>query len=186
MRNDWLMPEIALLHEHYATASSCAELMAHFPRHTPNSVRRMAQHEGLSRPRAGVVKFRPGRDRLLKLLEQESPLTSEELAARLGITFRGAQNITREYRADLRIAGWVPPPYKGKWAAKWAVANGLPDAPKPFVPKGTKSGGSRWANPFAVAAGRVEVPAGTRGRVYQQDMTGESLEDRPGKLKEAA
>ncbi|WP_133254664.1 hypothetical protein [Paraburkholderia unamae] len=164
------MPEITLLREKYATARSCAELMALFPRHTPHSVRRMAQSEGLARPRSGVVKFRPGRDRLLKLLKKESHLTAHEIGARLGLTYRGAQNITLEYRADLRIVGWLPPPNKGKWAAQWALANGMPDVPKPFLPKGTKTGGNKRANPFAAAAGMVVVPSGETGRVFVQSM----------------
>lgn len=167
MRNDWLMPEITLLREKYATARSCEELMALFPRHTPNSVRRMAQSEGLTRPRAGVVKFRPGRDRLLKLLEKNGPLTAHQIGARLGLTYRGAQNITLEYRADLRIVGWLPPPYKGKWAAQWSLANGMPDVPKPFLPKGTKTGGKRRANPFATSMGLTTAPQAGSGRVIK-------------------
>ncbi|MCG5072256.1 hypothetical protein [Paraburkholderia tagetis] len=186
MRNDWLMPEITLLRENYATARSCEELMALFPRHTPNSVRRMAQKERLSRPFAGVVKFRPGRDRLLKLLEKYGSLTTEQIADHLDLTHRGAANIVREYRVDLRVVGWVPPPQKGKWAARFAIANGLPDVPKPFAPKGTRSGGGRRANPFAAAAGLVTVPTGQPGRIYEQDMTGESLQGRSRKLTEAA
>lgn len=157
MKNDWLMTEIALLQANYASAPSCAELMAMFPRHTPGSVRRMGRSLGLERPRAGVTKFRPGRDRLMKLLEAEGMLTTQEIGERLGITSRGAMELKRMYRRDLRIAGWKPPVHMGKWAPKWGIANGMPDAPKPFSPKGTKAG-RKSKNPFAVASGLVEAP----------------------------
>lgn len=170
MKNDWLMTEIALLRERYATTSSCAELMALFPRHTPGSVRRTARAEGLSRPRAGVVKFRPGLDRVLKVLESAGPLTSREIGERLGIQPRAVENLKQMYRDSFRVAGWMPPENGGKWAPKWAVANGLPDAPKPFRPKKARVG-RKSNNPFSVAAGRVEAPEGRTGRVYQQSMS---------------
>ncbi|KVV22328.1 hypothetical protein WK80_22325 [Burkholderia multivorans] len=169
MKNDWLVTEIALLREKYATAPSCAELMALFPRHTPGSVRRMGRLLGLERPRAGVTKFRPGRDRLMKLLEAEGMLTTQEIGERLGITHGGAQELKRMYRSELRIAGWKPPVHMGKWAPKWGIANGMPDAPRPFQPKGTKAG-RKSKNPFSVALGSVAAPSGTRGRVIKQDM----------------
>lgn len=168
MKNDWLMTEIALLRERYATEPSCAELMALFPRHTPASVRRTACIEGLSRPRAGVVKFRPGLDRMLKLLEQ-GPLTSREIGKHLGIQYRAVENLKTMYRDSFRVAGWEPPPGPGKWAPKWGLANGMPDVPKPFARRGKKIG-RKMANPFAVASGQVSVPAGAPGRVYKQDM----------------
>ncbi|WP_342704254.1 hypothetical protein OHZ10_08060 [Burkholderia arboris] len=157
MKNDWKTTEIALLRECYATAPSCAELMAMFPRHTPGSVRRMGRQLGLERPRAGVVKFRPGRDRLLKLLDAEGMLTTQEIGERLGISHGGAQELKRMYRTELRVAGWKPPAHMGKWAPKWGIANGMPDALKPFTPKGTKAG-RRSKNPFAVASGLIDAP----------------------------
>ncbi|MFM0630746.1 helix-turn-helix domain-containing protein [Paraburkholderia xenovorans] len=170
MKNDWLITEIALLRESYATAASCAELMALFPRHTPGSVRRTARMEGLSRPLAGVVKFRPGLDRVLKLLESAGPMTSREIGERLGIQYRAVENLKQMYRASFRVAGWEPPPGAGKWAPKWGLANGMPDIPKPFSPKRKKIG-RKMANPFAIASGQVSAPAGTKGRVYQQSMS---------------
>jgi hypothetical protein len=170
-KNDWLMSEIKLLHEVYATAGSCAELMAMFPRHTPGSVRRMASSEGLSRPLAGVTKTRPGLERMISLLKEVGPLTSREMGKRLGIKYRAVENLKGMYRENFRIAGWEPPPHMGKWSPKWGLANGLPDALKPFVPKGTKTGGGRKKpNPFAAAAGLAIVPTGQPGRVYQQSM----------------
>lgn len=144
--------------------------MALFPRHTPGSVRRTARNEGLSRPRAGVVKFRPGLDRLLKLLESAGPLTTRQLGERLGITQGGAEELKRLYRTSLRIAGWNPPVHGGKWAPRWSVANGLPDAPKPFQPRNARSL-RKPTNPFSVAAGTVKPPtAKSAGRIYAQDM----------------
>jgi hypothetical protein len=165
VKNDWLTTEIALLRDRYATAPSCAELMALFPRHTPASVRRTARLEGLSRPLSGVVKLRPGLDRVLNLLEREGPMTSREIGARLGIQYRAVENIRQTYRAEFRIAGWEPPPNGGKWAPKLASANGLPDAPKPFARKKAKIG-RKMANPFAIAAGMAPVPTAPRGRVF--------------------
>lgn len=170
MKNHWLTTEIALLRDRYATVKSCAELMGLFPRHTSGSVHRMARIAGLSRPRAGVVKFRPGLDRLLRLLEQDGPMTTKEMGERLGISQGGAENIKRQYRDRLRIAGWEPPAHMGKWAPKWGIANGLPDARKPFSPKGTKTGRKRHVNPFAAASGLVAVPTGQAGRVFKQSM----------------
>jgi hypothetical protein len=169
VKNDWLTTEITLLRDQYATASSCAELMALFPRHTPASVRRTARIEGLSRPLAGVVKVRPGLDRMLKLLETEIALTSREIGKRLGIKYRAVENLKSLYRDEFRIAGWEPPPGAGKWAPKWGIANGMPDLPKPFASKGQKVG-RKMVNPFATASGQVSAPAGTKGRVYKQDM----------------
>jgi len=166
MKNDWLTTEIALLRERYATVPSHAELMALFPRHTPNSVHRMARSEGLSRPRAGVVKFRPGRERLLTLLERDGPLTAKQIGERLGICHGAVENLKRSYRLDLRIAGWEPPPGPGKWAPKWGVANGMRDAVPPFAPKDKKVG-RKMANPFLVAAGAVVAPSAPTGRVIK-------------------
>lgn len=183
IKNDWLTTEIALLRERYASTPSHAELMALFPRHTPNSVHRMARLEGLSRPRAGVVKFRPGRERLMKLLEQEGPLTAKRIGERLGICHGAVENLKRAYRIDLRIAGWEPPPRAGKWAPKWGIANGLPDAFPPFLPKDAKVG-RKMANPFATAAGLVQpILTASTGRIFQQPM---DVEDWGQSQREAA
>lgn len=171
IKNDWLMTEIALLRKQYAVVPSCAELMAMFPRHTPNSVRRMASSQGLSRPLAGVVKCRPGLERVLDLLKQEGPLTAIQIGERLGIKKRAVENLRGMYRDKFRIAGWEPPPGIGKWSPKWGIANGMPDAVRPFQKKGAKSGGRKMANPFSVVAGFVQpAPSSMKGRVFKQPM----------------
>ena len=104
MKNDWLTTEVALLHKHYASAPSAAELMALFPRHTAGSVHRMARIEGLSRPLAGVVKVRPGLDRMLKLLESDGPLSAKEISERLGIKRRSVENVRSMYQSAFRVA----------------------------------------------------------------------------------
>jgi hypothetical protein len=169
MKNDWLTTEIALLRERYATEPSCAGLMALFPRHTPASVRRTAHLEGLSRPLAGVVKVRPGLDRMLKVLEQ-GPLTSRQIAERLGIQHRVVDNLKGMYRDSFRIAGWEPPVGPGKWAPKWGLANGMADVQKPFARKGKKVA-QKVASPFSIASGQVMPPTGSKGRVYRQSMS---------------
>lgn len=174
MKNDWLMSEIALLREHYATAASCAELMAMFPRHTPGSVRRTARAEGLSRPRAGVVKFRPGLARMIKLIEANGSLTSREIGSRLGIKQRAVENLRHSYSDAFRVAGWVPPENGGKWSPKLGIANGMPDAPKPFVPKGAKIG-RMMSNPFALLAGTVPIVQTVKGRVFKH-LTDDEME----------
>lgn len=166
IKNDWLMPEVALLRECYATTPTHAELMALFPRHTPGSVHRMAKLEGLSRPQAGLAKRRPGLERLLTLLNTHGPLSRGQISERLGICDGAAQNLIRSYRAQLRVGGWEPPLNGGRWAPKWAVANGLPDAPRPFARRGAKTG-KKMANPFAIAAGLVCAPQAMPGRVIK-------------------
>lgn len=97
-------------------------------------------------------------------------MTTKEMGERLGISKGGSENIKRQYRDRVRIAGWEPPAHMGKWAPKWGIANGLPDAQKPFSPKGTKTGRKRHANPFAAASGLVAVPTGQAGRIFKQSM----------------
>lgn len=170
IKNDWLMSEIALLRDKYSAALTHTELMALFPRHTPGSVHRKAAELGLSRSQVGIPKPRHGLTRLLTVLKKSGPSTKKQIAECLGICEGAVQNLIRAYRSELRIGGWEPPPRAGKWAPKWAIANGLPDVAPPFAPRGAKVG-RKAANPFATAAGLVQ-PALTSavGRVFQQPM----------------
>lgn len=170
IKNDWLMSEIALLRDTYAIAITHAELMALFPRHTAGSVHRMAAELGLSRSQVGIAKPRHGLTRLLMMLNARGPSTKKQIAEGLGICEGAVQNLVRSYRSELRVGGWEPPPRAGRWAPKWAVANGLPDVAPPFAPRGAKVG-RKAANPFATAAGLIQpVLSSGVGRVFQQPM----------------
>lgn len=125
----------------------------------------------------------------LRLLEATPGLTIAELAQGTGFNH---EHMCRKIRArhgnGLYIASWKV--QYGHRIERWAVGD-LPDAPMPpiqTIEERRRKDRVRWdiwgakrkpfANMLMQLQGETHAPKGSTGRVYAQDMTGESLEDR--------
>lgn len=129
-----------------------------------------------------------------RALTETPGLTNKQLAHVVGCTRRGIDGVVDvELGTRIYVSGWVR---SGTlWTAKYSLGN-LPNVPKPPLQSheercrkdrlAYRARRASGINPFATAAGFVQAPSSPRGRVFAQDMSGESLEDRPRKLKEAA
>ncbi|MGN6085814.1 helix-turn-helix domain-containing protein [Trinickia sp.] len=182
-RQQWETTEIRLLYELYPTTTPIREIVARLAPHTKESIHKQAACQGLKRPRCGVEHHHPGWERLRLLLESRGALTQAQIAGALGISQSAVHKLRQAYGNNLRTAGYVPPVHQGKWTPMIGLADGRPDAPKPFRPQGARSG-RKMANRFATAAGLV-TPSLTAptGRVFRQPM---EIEDWRQTCEEAA
>ncbi|WP_407971408.1 hypothetical protein ACJ51O_07865 [Burkholderia pyrrocinia] len=113
----------------------------------------------------------PAWDRMRAILEQEQ-LSVRELVKRCGVSQQRVSELLTIHRAEVHIVDWIPPEGRAQWRPVWAVGTG-PDVPCPAAIKSDAARGARSAmkrNPFLTAAGLVTIPAGERGRVFQQSM----------------
>lgn len=131
-REHWKTNEIRLLREIYETNMPMREIVARLAPHTTISVHKRAANLGLKRPRIGLVHFHPGWERLRSLLEARGPLSQVQIAEALGVGESAVSKLRETYGENLRIAGYLPPPHKGKWKPLIGLADGRADAPRPF------------------------------------------------------
>lgn len=112
-------------------------------------------------------------------LKKESPLSMNELAERIGTTSKSVQGIISLLRGkEFYVKEWKDTDANHK-VMRFALGS-KKDAVKP-LPKPMKEAHRAYRlrqkikagifNPFAVAAGFVDVPQSPKGRVYKQDMT---------------
>jgi hypothetical protein len=131
-REQWKTHEIRILREIYETTMPIREIVARLAPHTMISVHKRAAELGLKRPRLGLVHHHPGWERLRSLLESRGPMSQVEIAEALGIGESAVSKMRETYGKHLRIAGYLPPPHKGKWKPLIGIADGRADAPRPF------------------------------------------------------
>lgn len=126
-------------------------------------------------------------DQIAKTLIASDPLTVKELARLSGVSASHVGRLLGDGRGKkYRIAEWVRTRFTGcgDWWPKWELGSG-PDAPKPMNQTRAQRNASVRAkrrikaaqsNPFLVAAGLIEAPKRSKGRIFRQDMTGERME----------
>lgn len=173
--NAWTNREVELLRAHWPTSMPLDEIRAMLPRHTLHSITGYANKE-LGLRREGVRRRAPAWERVKEILA-ERPHTAREIAAKMGFSVTRAHEIMGTRKDEWHIAEFVWPDYFGRPIPLYALGN-LPDAPVPIGRQRAKRMRVRKINPFATAAGLIAAPSGSSGRIFQQDMTGESLEDR--------
>jgi hypothetical protein len=177
--NPYTNREVEIIRAHWTTRMPLSELVALLPRHSEYSITNYANRIlGLKRPTwasaPGSPRKQPAWDRVRALLGQR-PMTHAEIAEQCGFSRTRASEIMRAHPGEVYIEDWRPMSTEGRFEALWALGN-KQDAP---IPAGAKFGrrGKR-VNPFDAAAGLVQIPTGQTGRIFVQDMTGESMEDR--------
>lgn len=170
---EWTNHESAFVKLKWEAGVDPAAISSELPGRTRDAVSRYANHHGFERPHW----YKPPRphenwDRIEALLKEvDRPLEALEIVESTGLTNSVVTKLLNDRRgklvrvADYRITTRKP-------AAKWELGS-APDVPNPA--KGAKR---ESANPFAGLMGIQPVVSNIPGRIYQQDMTGESLEDR--------
>ncbi|MFD1558332.1 MarR family transcriptional regulator [Paraburkholderia silviterrae] len=122
-------------------------------------------------------------------LEKNPGQTIAELAEKTGFNQDHLSRLIRRHHGKgLYVSSWRV--HLGHKIERWSIGD-LPDAPKPArqsLDEKRRKDRTRWEiwsarrNPFDGIVkqlnGRVHEPTGPTGRVFKQDMTGESLEDR--------
>ncbi|MCA8242888.1 MarR family transcriptional regulator [Burkholderia sp. AU32262] len=170
--NLWTTAEARRLARLYPSPIPSKALYAAFPRHSRKSVQTFATRV-LKIKRAPDYRSRatPAWDRMRAILERE-PLSVRELVKRCGVSQQRVSELLTIHRTEVHIVDWIPPVCRAQWRAVWAVGTG-PDVPCPAAIKTEAARAARSAmkrNPFLAAAGLVTIPAGERGRVFQQPM----------------
>ncbi|MBR8136884.1 helix-turn-helix domain-containing protein [Burkholderia cenocepacia] len=171
--NAWTTGEVRLLARLYPSPIPSKALYAAFPRHPRKSVQVYARTVlKISRPpRDYKIVAAPAWDRMRAILETEK-LSVRELVERCGVSQQRVSELLTIHRTEVRIVDWIPPVGRAQWRPVWAVGTG-PDVPCPAAIKIKAARAARDAmkrNPFLAAAGLVTIPAGERGRVFQQPM----------------
>ncbi|MCO8321920.1 helix-turn-helix domain-containing protein [Burkholderia cenocepacia] len=171
--NAWTTGEVRLLARLYPSPIPSKALYAAFPRHPRKSVQIFARTVlKISRPpRDYKTVAAPAWNRMRAILESEQ-LSVRELVERCGVSQQRVSELLTIHRAEVQIVDWIPPVGRAQWRPVWAVGTG-PDVPCPAAIKTAAARAARSAmkrNPFLAAAGLVTIPAGERGRVFQQPM----------------
>ncbi|KVH04155.1 hypothetical protein WS84_17610 [Burkholderia anthina] len=171
--NLWTTAEARLLARLYPSRIPSRALYAAFPRHSRKSVQTFALRVlKVRRPeRERKVCATPAWDRMRAILETER-LSVRELVERCGVSQQRVSELLTIHRAEVQIVDWIPPVGRAQWRPVWAVGTG-PDVTCPAAIKTQAARAARSAmkrNPFLAAAGLVTIPAGERGRVFQQPM----------------
>ncbi|CAG9197120.1 hypothetical protein [Burkholderia vietnamiensis] len=171
--NLWTTGEARLLARLYPSPIPSKALYAAFPRHSRKSVQTFATRVlKLKRARRDYKsRATPAWDRMRAILEREQ-LSVRELVTRCGVSQQRVSELLTIHRAEVHIVDWIPPVGRAQWRPVWAVGTG-PDVPCPATIKTAAARAARDAmkrNPFLTAAGLVTIPAGERGRVFQQPM----------------
>ncbi|SEU36418.1 hypothetical protein SAMN03159335_05446 [Burkholderia cepacia] len=169
----WTTGEARLLARLYPSSISSKALYGAFPQRSRKSVQTFALRVlKVRRPeRARKICATPAWDRMRAILEAEH-LPVRELVKRCGVSQQRVSELLTIHRAEVRIVDWIPPVGRAQWRPVWAVGTG-PDVQCPAAIKTEAVRAARRAmkrNPFLAAAGLVTVPAGQRGRVFQQPM----------------
>ncbi|KVR93970.1 hypothetical protein [Burkholderia vietnamiensis] len=171
--NLWTTGEARLLARLYPSPIPSKALYAAFPRHSRKSVQTFATRVlKLKRARRDYKsRATPAWDRMRAILEREQ-LSVRELVTRCGVSQQRVSELLTIHRAEVHIVDWIPPEGRAQWRPVWAIGTG-PDVPCPASIKTAAARAARDAmkrNPFLAAAGLVTIPAGERGRVFQQPM----------------
>ncbi|HDR9031823.1 TPA: hypothetical protein QDB14_006106 [Burkholderia vietnamiensis] len=171
--NLWTTGEARLLARLYPSPIPSKALYAAFPRHSRKSVQTFATRVlKLKRARRDYKsRATPAWDRMRAILEREQ-LSVRELVTRCGVSQQRVSELLTIHRAEVHIVDWIPPEGRAQWRPVWTVGTG-PDVPCPASIKTAAARAARDAmkrNPFLAAAGLVTIPAGERGRVFQQPM----------------
>ncbi|WP_175785363.1 hypothetical protein [Burkholderia ambifaria] len=171
--NLWTTGEARLLARLYPSPIPSKALYAAFPRHSRKSVQTFAAR--VLKVTRGQRDYRsratPAWDRMRAILEREQ-LSVRDLVKRCGVSQQRVSELLAIHRAEVHIVDWIPPIGRAQWRPVWAVGN-APDVPCPAAIKSDAARAARSAmtrNPFLTAAGLVTIPAGERGRVFQQPM----------------
>ncbi|KVG13450.1 hypothetical protein WJ24_03655 [Burkholderia vietnamiensis] len=171
--NLWTTGEARLLARLYPSPIASKALYAAFPRHSRKSVQTFATRVLKLKRAQRDYKSRatPAWDRMRAILEREQ-LSARELVTRCGVSQQRVSELLTIHRAEVHIVDWIPPVGRAQWRPVWAVGTG-PAVPCPASIKTAAARVARDAmkrNPFLAAAGLVMIPAGERGRVFQQPM----------------
>ncbi|AOK40862.1 hypothetical protein [Burkholderia vietnamiensis] len=171
--NLWTTGEARLLARLYPSPIPSKALYAAFPRHSRKSVQTFATRVlKLKRAQRDYKSHAtPAWDRMRAILEREQ-LSVRDLVTRCGVSQQRVSELLTIHRAEVHIVEWIPPVGRAQWRPVWAVGTG-PDVPCPAAIKTAAARAARDAmkrNPFLAAAGLVTIPAGERGRVFQQPM----------------
>ncbi len=171
--NLWTTGEARLLASLYPSPIQSKALYAAFPRHSHKAVQTYALRVlKVKRPERDRKRCAaPAWDRMRAILATEQ-LSARELVKRCGISQQRVSELLTIHRAEVHIVDWIPPNSSAQWRAVWAIGTG-PDVQCPAAIKTDAARAARSAmrrNPFLTAAGLVTIPAGERGRVFQQSM----------------
>lgn len=164
----WTNHEVELVRKHFPTRMPWPELLAMLPRHTKRSIYECAYTTlKLRRP---IVKAMPSWLHLREILEIVV-MSSNEIAAEMGVTADRVRKLISEHRAEVHIKSWRWSDDRMSIAALWTLGDG-PDAPKPMgLRRWRDMNKRRRPNPFLAAAGLVQAPTNeATGRVYKQAM----------------
>lgn len=186
-RRPWTPKEEKILREIWQQPRILKVGLARLPGRTYDAVRVHAKDIGLGdKLHAQKGTRSPYFNAISAEIRNNGPRTSNELSKILSIPRRTIQGVMKDCRgAEFHVGSWK---FEGckNLSMVWAFGPG-PDAPKP-APKSSSEVCRNYDarkkiklgkfNPFLTAAGLVVVPESKTGRVYSQDMTGESLEVR--------
>lgn len=183
---NWTEEEKILLGKVWLEPGSLKLLAAkYFPARTSDGLKMMGVRLGLPSTR-GRLKYhrRPGACaiKVRQALEQNDSLTCYEIEALLGgsVTLQTVQDYAKRWflAGETHIAGWRRRSPDGQWSAAYKLGKGV-NEDRPAAKSGNQVNRERYArsvgckkttNPFLVAAGLVEAPKCSNGRVYAQPM----------------
>ena len=185
----WSDEETAILERIYHGETTLIESAHLLPNRTINAIRNRVCELGMEPRRSkSRSKFRWVETSVIAALREYGPLNCHQLAS---ITTASHDRIRQIFYyghgTRFHVVDWCRLYEKGSYTPVWAIGAGE-DAPKPVRKtraekyrrdkiRGKAQRGT--LNPFATAAGLVQAPGKiAQGRVFKQDMTGESLEDR--------
>lgn len=188
----WSEEDLRNLWEAWNSEKSYKENMHMFPERTWESVRKEARYRYGAKPVRFVRPESISVKLIRQVLEKSGPLTAKAIAERIDISRNAVMELLKTYRGEkFRVVDFD---INGRHRAKlWAIGPGEEAVrPIPLTRAEVRRRQRRQAreralaagtivrgiNPFAVALGQVVAPSMPSGRIYQQDMTGESLEDR--------
>jgi len=162
---DWLTSQVKTLCEEWAAGVPTEVLSAKYGR-SYRAIEVMARDCKARRP---IGFNRPSAwQRIQKSFESAEMQTVDHMILTTGMWKSTIIKAIKGHRHLLHIEKWVESDRTdklGKLKAVWVLGPGK-DAPKHKDPKPLK----KAINPFASAAGLVQIPEGQRGRVYQQPM----------------
>jgi hypothetical protein len=187
----WKTTEEAVLRERWKAGDSLQKIAILLPGRTVGALKsyrdkhRMKRDVRIGTQRPSVVweaiKDALKGEQIEDALDAGRQLSVAELVDETGFSKAACiKHVHAKHGKGLRVGAWRRTSRKP--AALWALGD-EPDAPYPVTPVARRIGKRKErqlrlaVNPFAAAAGLVEVPTGTPGRVFQQPMEGGRIEE---------